>query len=242
VRQPLCIDLFSGLGGFTSGFLEEGYDCVGFDIERHQYGDKKYPAQLVLQDVLTLHGRQFKDASCIVASPPCQFFSYTAMPWSRAKQLATDVRADPTRLAKELALFEACFRIQREASEAAGHHIPMVVENVQGAQAWVGPAKAHYGSFYLWGDVDQVGNRIIAGQVEFGAGLVAPTRGGQKFNPDGTNHGQGSWFKIANSKERGRKNGDLGGELVRAGKRRNGRGESRQGWNEGFCHGPWPRP
>lgn len=153
MAKPLCFDLYCGLGGFTSGFLEEGYDCVGFDIERHQYGDKKYPAQLVLQDVLTLHGRQFKDASCIVASPPCQFFSYSAMPWSRAKQLAADVRADSARLAKELALFNACFRIQREACEAAGRHIPMVVENVRGAEAWVGPARAKYGSQYLWGDV-----------------------------------------------------------------------------------------
>jgi len=49
--------------------------------------------------------------------------------------------------------FRACFRIQREASEAAGHHIPLIVENVKGAQPWVGRAKWHYGSFYLWGDV-----------------------------------------------------------------------------------------
>ena len=29
----------------------------------------------------------------------------------------------------------------------------MVVENVRGAQKWVGRARWHYGSFYLWGDV-----------------------------------------------------------------------------------------
>lgn len=45
------------------------------------------------------------------------------------------------------------FRIQREACEAAGHHIPMVVENVRGAQKWVGRASWNYGSYYLWGDV-----------------------------------------------------------------------------------------
>jgi hypothetical protein len=28
-----------------------------------------------------------------------------------------------------------------------------VIENVKGAQPWVGRAKWHYGSFYLWGDV-----------------------------------------------------------------------------------------
>ena len=45
---------------------------IGFDIERHVYGEHRYPAQLVIQDVLTLHGSQFRDAALIVASPPCQ--------------------------------------------------------------------------------------------------------------------------------------------------------------------------
>jgi hypothetical protein len=51
------------------------------------------------------------------------------------------------------ALFDACFRIQREASEAAGRHIPLVVENVRGAQKWVGRSVWNFGSFHLWGDV-----------------------------------------------------------------------------------------
>lgn len=87
VRAPLAIDLFCGLGGWTEGLLAEGFDVIGFDIERHQYDDAKYPAQLVLQDVLTLHGKQFKDAALIVASPPCQAYSYRAMPWKRAELL-----------------------------------------------------------------------------------------------------------------------------------------------------------
>ena len=126
---------------------------IGFDNERHVYGDARYPAQLVIQDVLTLHGSQFKDAVLIVASPPCQEFSYMAMPWSKAKEKARafrDGRDDPKRLT---ALFDACFRIQREAMEAAGHFIPLVIENVCGAQKWVGRARWHFGSFYLWGDV-----------------------------------------------------------------------------------------
>ena len=139
----LAIDLFCGLGGWTEGLLQEGYRVIGFDIERHQYGEARYPAQLVIQDVLTIHGSQFKEAALIVASPPCQAYSYRAMPWKRAKALPPP---DNT-------LFEACFRIQREACEAAGHHIPLVVENVCGAQKWVGRARWHYGSFYLWGDV-----------------------------------------------------------------------------------------
>ena len=153
MTQPLAIDLFCGLGGWTDGLLAEGYYTVGFDVERHDYGTGGYPAQLVLQDVLSIHGKQFKDAALIVASPPCQEFSYMAMPWSRAKAKEHDLlegRDDPKRLT---ALFDACFRIQREASEAAGRHIPMVVENVRGAQKWVGRARWNFGSFYLWGDV-----------------------------------------------------------------------------------------
>ena len=99
-----CIDLFCGLGGWAEGFLAEGYFVVGFDIERHDYGTGGYPAQLVLQDVLTLHGSQFKDAAIIVASPPCQAYSYRAMPWKRAKELpppgqhiVSGVLSDPAR-------------------------------------------------------------------------------------------------------------------------------------------------
>lgn len=31
--QPLCIDLYCGLGGWADGFLAEGYRVIGFDIE-----------------------------------------------------------------------------------------------------------------------------------------------------------------------------------------------------------------
>ena len=153
MNAPLAIDLFCGLGGWTEGLLAEGYYVVGFDIERHDYGTGGYPSQLVLQNALTLHGRQFKDAALIVASPPCQEYSYMAMPWSKSKAKERDLlegRDDPKRLTT---LFDACFRIQREAIEAAGHFIPLVVENVRGAQKWVGRSRWNYGSFHLWGDV-----------------------------------------------------------------------------------------
>lgn len=239
MAKPLAIDLFCGLGGWADGLLAEGYDVVGFDIERHQYGADKYPAQLVVQDVLTLDGRQFKGANVIVASPPCQEYSYMAMPWSRAKEKAAYIRERQTEWARLTALFWACFRIAREANQANAicrecrgrrggfapvHHfqeesspwetcsscngsgksnrppIPLVVENVKGAQPWVGSAAAHYGSFYLWGDVASVGGAIASPQPKFGETLRA-RRGGK-------NSGNGSWFAISHGVDNGQTYGD----------------------------------
>lgn len=195
--QPVCFDGYCGLGGWAEGFLAAGWRVIGFDIERHDYGTGGYPGELVLQDMLTIHGSQFRDADCLVFSPPCQCYSYMAMPWTRSKAIATALRGQgefpegykgPRTIPQLNALFNACFCIQREASEAAGRYIPMVVENVRGAQPWVGRAAWSYGSYYLWGDVPAL--MPFTGHV-------------QKFNPDGTNHPPGSWFGIADSQNRG---------------------------------------
>jgi hypothetical protein len=95
------------------------------------------------------------------------------MPWKRAKALPSPSNE----------LFDACFRIQREAIEAAGHHIPLVVENVCGAQKWVGRARWHYGSFYLWGDVPAL-MPIVTNRV----------RGSKFLEKPGEPHRGGSWF------------------------------------------------
>lgn len=187
--RPLAIDLYCGLGGWTDGLLAEGYEVIGFDIERHEYGEAKYPATLVLQDVRSIHGSQFKDAALIVGSSPCQEFSYRAMPWKRAKALP------PPYLGMEL--FNAQFRIQREASEAAGRHIPMVVENVKGAQKWVGRARWHFGSFYLWGDVPALMPMTAAAFKNPGFRFDGS---GKSFQSESVNrhikNKGGSWFAI----------------------------------------------
>ena len=219
--KPIVYDGYCGLGGWSEGFLAAGYHCVGFDIEAHDYGSGGYPGELILRDMRQVHGSLLKDAACLVFSPPCQEPSYRAMPWKNAKALtpAELGLAEPSWWKKtesqmskmELAfwrvwqerhpkpapelfieLFNTCYRIQREACEAAGHYIPMVIENVRGAQKWVGRAKANYGSFYLWGDVGMVGNRVVAiveGKV-LGHG-VAPV----KALKNGTG---GSWFPQGN--------------------------------------------
>jgi C-5 cytosine-specific DNA methylase len=83
--KPLCIDGYCGLGGWSEGFLSAGWTVIGFDIEQHLYGEQRYRGQLAIQDMLTVHGAQLKDADCLVMSPPCQNYSYLAMPWSRSK-------------------------------------------------------------------------------------------------------------------------------------------------------------
>ncbi len=186
VRKPLAVDLFCGLGGWTEGLLAEGYWVVGFDIERHVYGEYKYPAQLVLQDVLTIHGSQFKDAALIVASPPCQAYSYRAMPWKRAKALPPP----------DNSLFEACFRIQRESCEAAGHHIPLVVENVRGAQKWVGRSRWNFGSFHLWGDVPALMPLAVKISKVPSFRFDGSGRSFQSASVDAIKNNGGSWFNI----------------------------------------------
>lgn len=220
--KPICYDLYAGLGGWSEGFLAEGYECIGFDIEAHEYwvpesnssegaknnggswfnigspGQKvvnqnpvhkiqgqlgtkllKYPGKLILRDVRSIHGSELADAAVIVASPPCQAYSYRAMPWKRAKALPPP---DNT-------LFNECFRIQREAIEAAGHRIPLIVENVRGAQKWVGRALWNYGSFYLWGDVPALMPMTLQRGMKGSVGTV---------NGSGKRREQSSWDRGEN--------------------------------------------
>lgn len=155
--KPIVFDFFCGLGGWSEAFIAEGYEAIGFDIEAHDCGNGGYPGKLVLRDIRSVTGSELVKTygvpNCIVASPPCQEFSYMAMPWSKAKDKMRKILADPAEQKRLTDLFNQCFRIQREVSEASGHYVPMVVENVRGAQRWVGKSRWNFGSFYLWGDV-----------------------------------------------------------------------------------------
>lgn len=223
--------------------MDAGLKVVGFDNERHVYSDNHYPAQLVIQDVKTLHGSQFRDAVLIVASPPCQEYSYMAMPWRRAKQIARALRGEDefpegykgSRTVEELnALFDACFRIQRQASEAAGGRIPMVVENVKGAQPWVGRARWNYGSYYLWGDVPAL-MPMSKPMPEVG-GLNWSSDDKSKrgcFRDSALKNTGGSWFNVAHNTTSGKANNPARGVGVDGikqpgigGTRENGKGDS----------------
>lgn len=210
MSKPLVIDICCGLGGWSAGFLAEGWDAIGFDIERHEYGDKRYPGELILKDITALCGYDLRAVSpaLVVASPPCQEFSYMAMPWKRGKQIKAALCEecpfpegyDGSRTVAELtALYRACFRIARELD------VPIVLENVKGAQPWVGRAQAHFGSYFLWGSVESVGGAIVRsrGVPKFGEAL-RPHRGNKN---DG-----GSWFAVAHNTESGHSQNPVTGE------------------------------
>ena len=106
-----------------------------------------------------------------------------AMPWSLAKAKAKAIREDTSgeKLAALNRLFDQCFRIQKEASFAAGQHIPLVVENVRGAQPWVGRARWNFGSFFLWGDVPAL-MPITFGRQVMKAGIAHRSNGETNFH------------------------------------------------------------
>ena len=54
-----CLDLYCGLGGFSRGFYFAGFNVLGVEINRDIA--KKYPYEVICQDVQTLEGKHFKD-------------------------------------------------------------------------------------------------------------------------------------------------------------------------------------
>jgi hypothetical protein len=135
--KPLCIDLCCGKkGGWAKGFIAEDYRVIGFDID----DCPEYPAEFHRVDVRQFPTWAIKlaaDATVIVASPPCEEFTRHHLPWLR--------RHNPPH--PDLSIIQACKHIASEAGR------PLVMENVIAAQKWIGTAKAHYGTRYLWGDV-----------------------------------------------------------------------------------------
>lgn len=139
--KPLCLDLYAGLGGWAEGLMAAGWEVLGFDNNPRFIG--RYPGNLVIHDVMNLCCRKMRGrVQLVVASPDCREPSYRAMPWSRAKKL--NAEGPPH---KFIAMFSRCFEIADEIG------CPVIVENVVGAQRWVGRAAWRYGSFYFWGYV-----------------------------------------------------------------------------------------
>lgn len=137
--KPLLIDLYCGLFGWGEGFVSEGWRVIGFDII--QRGPIPPGCKLILQDCRTIDGYRLSRANLIVASPPCDDFSRWDQPWPNVVKN----RKDP-----DLSLWRAAERIAAEAGR------PLIIENVRGAQKFMGTARNHFGKQYLWGDVPPI--------------------------------------------------------------------------------------
>jgi len=137
---PLLIDLCAGLFGWGEAFAQEGYHVIGFDIVRQ--GRIPTGCQLVIQDVRTVIGAQFpRRPTLIVASPPCDDFSRFDQPWPAVIK---------NRKQPDLSIWRAAERIAEECD------CPLIIENVRGAQKFMGQAAAHFGKQYLWGSVPPI--------------------------------------------------------------------------------------
>lgn len=71
--QLKALDLFCGLGGWSDGLALEGFDVLGVEIEPKIA--KLYKHKVIVADVRTLDGANFKGYDLIVGSPPCRDFS-----------------------------------------------------------------------------------------------------------------------------------------------------------------------
>jgi site-specific DNA-cytosine methylase len=143
--RPLALDLCCGLGGWSHGLLDAGWNVIGIDIEQwdgYPANDKR--VYFVKKDVRAFTESELKltyaDVRLVCASPPCQEFSYYSFPFKRCRELAATIPPDKS-------IWQACEWIAKTCKA------PLIMENVRGAQKYMGKAKAHYGSYYLWGDV-----------------------------------------------------------------------------------------
>lgn len=176
--RPLALDLCAGLGGWSKGLKASGWDVVAFDIEPWP---NPHADQFIQGDIRQVHichdgngnwrvsieptkkNESWLDwplpskPMLVCASPPCQDFSYSSFPFKKAREKFT-AENPPDR-----SIWDACVRIDQEAKA------PLILENVRGAVKWMGPAKAHYGSFYLWGDVPAL---LPIGRPQKGFGRV----------------------------------------------------------------------
>lgn len=125
-RDMLMLDLFSGLGGASQAMRARGWRVVTVDVEPRFRPD-------VVADLRawTWDGER---PDLVWASPPCDEFARESMPWCK------------TGRAPDLSLVMATLEIVRRAEPRF-----WAMENVRGAQRWIGRAAKIVGPFYLWG-------------------------------------------------------------------------------------------
>lgn len=131
------LDLFCGMGGWATGLIDAGHNVTGYDIA--DFSDV-YPGKFIQVDLLNFN--DFPQADVIVASPPCTEFSKASFPktWKSVQRFPPDTNG-------AIRLFRRAYEIVELARPKY-----YIIENVRGAQKFMGKAREHKGSRYLWGD------------------------------------------------------------------------------------------
>jgi DNA (cytosine-5)-methyltransferase 1 len=110
-RKPRLLDLFCGAGGAAVGYHRAGFEVVGVDLSPQ----KRYPFEFHQGDAMSFPLDGF---DAVHASPPCQWYSVSAhLPW-------VDVGDEYPLIG-----------LVRERLVGAG--VPYVIENVEGARAFM---------------------------------------------------------------------------------------------------------
>ena len=132
----IILDLYCGLGGWATGLVEKGHHVIGYDIRDFSIG---YPGEFIRADLLNFN--DFPSADIIVASPPCTDFSKASFPktWKSVQRFPPDIQG-----AKKL--FWRVYEINKIVQPKY-----FIIENVKGAQKYIGRAQMHIGSRYFWG-------------------------------------------------------------------------------------------
>jgi DNA (cytosine-5)-methyltransferase 1 len=136
------LDLFCGLGGWAQGFIRKGYEVHGYDIvDFSEY----YPG--IFHQVDLRYFNDFPQADIIVASPPCTEFSIITFPssWKSVQ------RHGPPRIEDAIFLVRRTFEIIERVKPRY-----WVIENVRGAQKYLGKANFHIGSRYFWTNIPKL--------------------------------------------------------------------------------------
>lgn len=113
------LDLFCGLGGWSDGFASEGFEVLGVEIEPKIA--RLYNHPVLVADVRTLNGENFKGFDVIVGSPPCRDFSYFA------DRFGKTWKNNPRNIENGLKNIKAFFQIVKEAQPSF-----WLMENVYG--------------------------------------------------------------------------------------------------------------
>lgn len=136
-NKPLVLDACCGRGGWAHGFIAEGWRVVGVDLADFS---AIYPGEFIQADFRTWEGWRDLPIRVVVSSTPCEQFSRWSMPWTRAKNPPVP----------DLSLWNRAEFIARHLG------VPLIQENVRGAQEFLGRSSVNCGPFHLWGDVPAI--------------------------------------------------------------------------------------